>query len=322
MDTYGLYPKFSLNRSLNERELAGRLDQHTRLDYADEVLFADRKVIAMNSNYLELVDKFYSSRGFLGFLTFSCSVLISGVYLWMITSLLLSGNYVKEAILALCFIGILAIPTVICLLYILKTEWFAWTHYPLRFDRKHQQVYFHRTDGSVQSVPWQSLFFTTGLEYRKRLGHAYYVSGHILADDGVTVIDSFCLPAAYNGFDEITRHWEFVRRYMAEGPERLLPQVEFCLPIADKKESYHFSLFYLMSIWWGLPSILLPLIAPIALFFSVPRYIGILTCRRPVWPAEIEALCAIDPKDPYRIDASMNPPSLWRAFWQKMPFFI
>ncbi|EPL9572509.1 DUF6708 domain-containing protein, partial [Providencia rettgeri] len=146
-------------------------------------------------------------------------------------------------------------------------------------------------------------------------GSDCYISGHVLADDGVTIVDTFCLPASHSNIPALKAHWEFVRRYMETGPEGLESRISFCLPIADKKESYGFSFFYLMTIYNGAPIVLLPFLAPLAFLFSIPRYIGILTSRRPVWPESIQALCPVDKDDPYRLDASTNPKSLWGAFF-------
>ncbi|AMR81449.1 hypothetical protein A2G96_27020 [Cupriavidus nantongensis] len=39
------------------------------------------------------------------------------------------------------------------------------------------------------------------------------------------------------------------------------------------------------------------------LFITLPwalfRYLAMKTCKRPVWPAEVEAACIIDPDDPF-----------------------
>lgn len=97
------------------------------------------------------------------------------------------------------------------MLFLLKKEWFAWTHYPIRFDRKNQLVHATRIDGSIFTAPWQDVFFTTGLNHRKEIGKDYYISGHVLADDGITIIDTFCLPSSHNNLEELKAHWEFVR---------------------------------------------------------------------------------------------------------------
>ncbi|MEX6210653.1 hypothetical protein AB6G58_12955 [Providencia huaxiensis] len=76
MDIYGLFPQFKLNRPLNERERATQLNQKVRLNFETDQLMPDLKVIEMNSHYLEMVDKYYSSKGYLSFITFSFFFLV------------------------------------------------------------------------------------------------------------------------------------------------------------------------------------------------------------------------------------------------------
>ncbi|SPY78745.1 DUF6708 domain-containing protein [Providencia rustigianii] len=316
MDIYGLFPHFKLNRPLNERERATQLDQKVRLDFETDQLMPDLKVIEINSHYLETVDKYYSSKGYLSFIASVIGFMMLGAYLKMITSSILtisSNENILEEILGLLVLGIIFVPTGIWMLFLLKKEWFAWTHYPIRFDRKNQLVHAHRHDGSVFSARWDEIFFTTAAMY----GSDCYISGHVLAEDRVTIVDTFCLPASHNSIPALKAHWEFVRRYMEEGPEGMQSRISFCLPIAEKKESYGFSFFYLMTLYNGAPILLLPFLAPLAFLFSIPRYIGILTSRRPVWSDKIQAQCRVEDNDPYRLDASMNPKSLWGTFFGK-----
>nr|ELR5233652.1 hypothetical protein [Providencia rettgeri] len=281
------------------------------MDFETDQLMPDLKVIEMNSHYLETVDKFYSSKGYLSFIASIGAFLILGTFFSMIVKTIIYQQYSLEEMLGLLIIGIMAIPTGFGMLFLLKKDWFAWTHYPIRFDRKNRLVHAHRHDGSVFSARWEDIFFTTAAMY----GDDCYISGHVLADEGMTIIDTFCLPASHNNIPALKAHWEFVRRYMETGPEGLESRISFCLPIADKKESYGFSFFYLMTIYNGAPIVLLPLLVPLAFLFSIPRYVGILTSRRPVWPESIQALCPVDKDDPYRLDASTNPKSLWGAFF-------
>ncbi|WNN43188.1 DUF6708 domain-containing protein [Winslowiella toletana] len=201
----------------------------------------------------------------------------------------------------------------------LKAEWFAWTHYPIRFDRINRQVHFFRPDGTIRSVPWEKVFFTSGLSHRKEFNKDYYISGHIMADDNETVIDSFCLPSTHSDRKQLERHWEFVRRYMEEGPASVAPVVNFCLPIAGKREGYQFGLLYLLSGFNGAPMFLFPLLFALSFIYSIPRYIAMVTSKVPVWPENIEAQCAAAVDDPYAIDASSNPKHPLRDLFRKTP---
>lgn len=314
MDIYGLFPQFKLNRSLNARERATQLDQKVRLDFETDQLMPDLKVIEINSHYLEMVDKYYLSKGYLSFIAFSFFLLSS---IALVGSLFISftreNGFFFDDLFFCIFVFVLFLPICLWMLFLLKKEWFAWTHYPIRFDRKNQLVHAHRHDGSVFSARWDELFFTTAAMH----GSDCYISGHVLAEDGETIVDTFCLPASHNNIPALKAHWEFVRRYMEEGPEGLTSRISFCLPIAEKKEGYGFTFFYLMTIYNGAPIVVLPFLAPLAFLFSLPRYVAILTSQRPVWPEEIQAQCRMAEDDSYRLDASMNPKNLWSTFFSK-----
>ena len=65
MDYYGLFPKFKFNRYLNDEELKYQLKQHKATELDGQSVVPDMKVITLSSHYLELVDKYYSAKGFL-----------------------------------------------------------------------------------------------------------------------------------------------------------------------------------------------------------------------------------------------------------------
>ena len=59
MDYYGLFPKFKLNRSLGDEERKYQLKQHQPAKLDEQSIAPDMEVIALNSCYLELIDKYY-----------------------------------------------------------------------------------------------------------------------------------------------------------------------------------------------------------------------------------------------------------------------
>ncbi|MCU6670390.1 hypothetical protein M8013_16750 [Enterobacteriaceae bacterium H4N4] len=316
MDYYGLFPKFKLNRPLNEAEIKYQLNNGDVINC--QSIMPDAKVISMNSNFLEMVDKYYSSKGLgslVAFFGFSSMLFVITLVTFFC---FFDSNYIS--LNDVVFFLIVFIPSclmAIWMLILLKSEWFAWTHYPVRFDRKNRLVHVSRLNGSTYSVPWDSVFFTSGLNHRKDANKDYYISGHVLADDGETVIDTFCLPATHSDRKQLERHWEFVRRYMEEGPDSVVGVVDFCLPIAKKREGYRFGLLCLLSGFNGAPLFLFPFLFVLAFIFSIPRYLAMVTSRVPVWPESIELQCQVDKDDPYLVDASRNPKHPWRNLFKK-----
>ncbi|WP_156292770.1 DUF6708 domain-containing protein [Serratia oryzae] len=318
MDYYGLFPKFKFNRLLNDSENDHQLKQSQLIDLEGRSIIPNNKVISINSSYLELVDKYYSAKGFGSFISafifFGCSLIL---ILSVIDTLPRIGWKFATPEKLFLFSILFFVPTIVFSFKLLKTEWFAWTHYPVRFDRKNRLVHVFRLDGSTYSVPWDSVFFTSGLNHRKEFNKDYYISGHVLADDNQTVIDTFCLPATHSDRKELERHWEFVRRYMEEGSESVIGVVNFCLPIAKKREGFRFGLLYLLSGCNGAPLFLFPFFFVLFFIFSVPRYIAMVTSKIPVWPESIESLCKVAADDPYLVDASSNSKHPWRDIFKK-----
>ncbi|WNN43189.1 DUF6708 domain-containing protein [Winslowiella toletana] len=320
MDYYGLFPKFKFNRPLKPDEKKNQLKQNEKIDLDGQSVMPDVKVIAMNSHCLELVDKYYSAKGFMSLLAAPVVIMLTATFLATSYSFFFVYGWGRLSGVVLNFLSLLVIISMdIFMFKVLKAEWFAWTHYPIRFDRINRQVHFFRLDGTIRSVPWEKVFFTSGLSHRKDFNKDYYISGHILADDNETVIDTFCLPSTDSDRKQLERHWEFVRRYMEEGPASVAPAVNFCLPIAGKREGYQFGLLYSLYLFNGAPMFLFPLLFALSFILSIPRYIAMVTSKVPVWPENIEAQCAAAVDDPYAIDASSNPKHPLRDLFRKTP---
>ncbi len=177
-----------------------------------------------------------------------------------------------------------------------------YTHYPIRFNRKTRMVHVFRQDGTILSVKWDKVFFT---QIPVTYG-MWDMVGHVLDEDGVTVRETFGLPACAMGSwgrERAKGYWEFIRRYMEEGPASVSDVISGCLPIKDKKETLAFSFERIAA---SLGSYLNPFILFYYIFYP-GRMIAMHFSKIPQWPAEIEAQCPrLDGHDPFFRDASMN----------------
>lgn len=312
MDYIGLLSKFKINRPLTEEERAYQLRQDRKLKI--EPLY-QLSVIRMNSTYLEMVDKFYAWKGlatlFSAVVSGMLAAFLIAMVVWM-TSLGWHTVYAQrhdEALFLLFGFFILFSPLLTAFLWMLRKEAFRYTHYPIRLNRKTRMVHVFRLDGTILSVPWNEVFFTLGQTQTKG---GRYIAGHILDPDGITVRETFGL-SYYGGMDAaeldpnnpivgerdyVRRYWEFVRRYMEEGPAGLVDKIEFVMPIAEKRESIGHS-FSRFNANWG-PLWLLFL--PITLLVWPFRVLAMRTCKIPRWPLEVENACEVEAEDRYRRD--------------------
>ncbi|QOY95473.1 hypothetical protein IM543_06315 [Massilia sp. UMI-21] len=321
MDFSGLIGKYPINRLLTEQERAHQLKQDRPLGLIPRYQLS---VIKMNSTFLETVDKWYGWKGAATAITSAVLLVISGVFGWMGLKLFLQGMGILQSTLdadvatangiGMLFVFCLFGWGVLCLL---RKESFAYTHYPMRFNRKNRKVYFFRTNGTVLAYPWEDLFFTLGTIPASNL---WEVRAHILDADRKTVRETFAL--SYSGTleaaefvgntanffseDFVRAHWEFVRRYMEEGPQEILSQIQFCMPIDQKRENVSLGFERIFANFAGAPALLYFAMFPFCFVVSVFRIFAIQTSKIPFWPEEVEASCAIEPDDPYAIQGAAD----------------
>jgi hypothetical protein len=266
----------------------------------------------MNSTFLELVDKFYAWKGLVTAFAMAAIGLLSWLLIMLtitIASDALAGD--KDAsssgMFALAFMYLIFSPLIFAFLWMLLKESFHYTHYPIRLNRKTRMVHVFKFDGSILSMPWDDVFFTLG---KSQTRNVYDLVGHVMDADGITVRDTFSLgqygmlteedlahPEKQDG-NYLHRYWEFVRRYMDEGPAQLIRQVEYVVPVADQRESIGYS-FSRFNANWG--PLWLPML-PITLLVWPFRVLAMRTCKIPHWPRDIEAACIVDANDPYQRD--------------------
>ncbi|MDE1005845.1 MAG: hypothetical protein OSB38_09275 [Paraburkholderia fungorum] len=314
MEFTGLINKYKINRPLTDEERQNRLDPAKRLDVSPNYFSS---TIRVNSRYLEVADKYYGWKGALtcvmGILTVICLFIAGiGADIFFVDGLLgnpdeRSGNLVFGAIPLL-----LGICLVAALLWLICRECFRYTHYPIRLDRERRVAHVFRLDGTVLSVPWDKVFFALGRGNRPFGIQTWDIRGHVLADDGVTVIETFCFALAWPVKEELYRYWEYVRRYMEDGAAAIIPCTPAYLPVSDRRETWRFGLLRLAL---NLPgqTFAQVLLSPALLLFSFARWLAMRCCRIPVWPQSIEDMCTVDPGDPCAKDARSNPPNLSKA---------
>jgi multisubunit Na+/H+ antiporter MnhG subunit len=270
----------------------------------------------MNSTYLESVDKWFGWKGTITALVLAFLAIFGALYVGLVhLSLTRAPDFQGETGdgTILTIVGLIVLPFLAGFIWLLFKDSFAYTHYPMRFNRKTRMVHVFRTNGTVLSVPWDAIFFT--------LGHMpqwedWEVRGHVLDPDGVTVRETFALSyvgelangdvdplqAKFSDQDFVRAHWEFVRRYMEEGPQAVTTQVQFCMPISAQRESFKNGVERVFANIAAAPFLLYWLLFPLCLAVSLARVIAMRTSKIPQWPAEVETTSTIEPGDPYAIE--------------------
>jgi hypothetical protein len=263
--------------------------------------------IQVNSTFIEVVDKFYPERGLLTLFFVPLVLVIS----WFVFSVVGFGFYpTTEALrtmpvgqrLAVTLTGavIATVPGAVLSFFLLSKELFAYTHYPVRLNRKNKMVYVFRSNraGGVLAVPWDEVFWRIAPCDRSRkdlLGnYAHEVRGHLLEADGVTVRDTFSVGLCDTEYKLVEGQWELLRKFMVGGPAQVGPQE--LLPLAGRREGFWFGMWCVArEFYWNVPALLLA--SPFWASEGLARKLAMLTCRQPRWPADVEAACAVPPSE-------------------------
>ena len=310
MEYNGLLQKFPVDRPLTEDERRLQLKQEASIGVEPSYRLS---VIRLNGTFLEMVDKYYAWKGALVSVAVPIGVglvIVSGYFLFN----LYAGAWSDPAVPTPLWVGASLVamlaPMLVFLTWLVSKEAFAYTHYPMRFNRRTRMVHVFRIDGTVLSVPWNDVFFclapcTTPFQWDVR--------GHVLDRDGRTVRETFSLSDWSSGASAsyvLRSYWEFVRRYMEGGAGAVNEDVDFCLPIADKRETMKFG-FQRMFAEAGAQTLPMRWLgAVIALSFLPGRWVAMRTSAIPVWPKKIDDACRIDAEDQFIKDSRDNPPDL------------
>lgn len=283
-------------------------------------------MIKLNSTFLELAEYDYNWRGLITwFCAFALAILGGGIgYAIALDLTALFDSTQIEKITpwwSLLFGALLWLISVALFTYVLRLESFSYTHYPIRFNRKTRKVYAFRPNGLHLVANWDDLFISL---LHTPIWDEWTLMAHAMDKDKRTVLASFTLPAretlnpqdldpaythnntVFRQDDRLRGHWEFIRRYMEDGPKDLHHRVKYCLPIADSKETFKFGVERLFANLSNAPKILTVALSPIILLTSVFRAFAMRTSQLPVWPQEIEAECSIAQGDPYAIEGDIR----------------
>jgi hypothetical protein len=301
MEYTGLIQKYPINRPLSDEERQHQLHQGERLDL---VTSSQLCVVRMNSTFAEVVDTFFEWKGFLSTVILVCVLMSTTLIVAMLWISFTTQDRLAEDWPYLLVMGVVVAAFQCVAVWLLLFECFRFTHYPMRFNRKTRMVHVFRVDGSTFSVPWDKVFFCIARRYQPRW---WSIQGHVLADDGVTVLETFSLPEVGSspaGRERLKHFWEYLRRYMEEGPAQLSDPIKAVLPIAEARETFMFGIHRMMSMH---SLVGFALMLPMYVAMYPGRWLAMRTSKIPQWPQRIDEECRTEPGDPYVREASMNP---------------
>jgi hypothetical protein len=317
MEFSGLLGKYCVNRLLNDQELRHRLKQDRRLNLSPRYQLS---VIEMNSTYLESTDKWYGWKGVVSTVALTVIIIFfTGLLKFYYVTIAEGAEFrpAGDSWWILTAITSMSLPLLGAAVWTLNKESFAYTHYPMRFNRITRMVYVFRSDGTVLSVPWGKVFFTLGHIVQ---WNEWEIRGHVLDADNITVRETFALSyvgslnatdvmpgnTQYSSEDYVRAHWEFIRRYMEDGPQAVSSQVQFCMPVNGRRERFRVGMERVFANFAGAPFLIYWMMFPFCLIISIFRWLAMRTSKIPQWPEEIKASCTVEPDDPYAIEGAAD----------------
>ena len=269
-------------------------------------------VYSINSTYLEIVDDAHDRIQAIGFawITGIATSAIAGfmgkffITLPSIHSpeIKAQDGYWPLVIIFASVFSAMALLFFLLGLDMMRRNLFTLKRRPIRLNRKTRRIYAIRTkdpDG-IWEVPWSNdEFFCIGKRKVSGFKRAYdmYDVRHYTLDEQGNVVRAFVLGQMVFTLEQAQLQWEYFRRYMQDGPANLPEPRRFWAPRESFWEGYRIcrrdkfpELFEQLSdlILW-----------PFGLLEATCRWLILVTCSDPVWPAEIEAVCKPEPNDPY-----------------------
>ena len=310
----GLLRKYPVNRRLKYAEKEGVVDRNTPCDVAPSCMHS---VVKMNGTYMELAGKFYEWRGVFGSGMFV--VMLLSVYGLFFSIVLFNSIMTSIDERYLWPIGVFSFAFSVALVLFSvwgsSMEFFRLTHYPIRLNRKLRKIYaFDPRTMKLLEMDWDKTYFTIQPTRTRIPQQQWEILALTIDADGETVRHVLPFSGMWYAEKDVLRHWEYLRRYMEEGPEAIIEYTPVFLDIANRKETFMEGFHRLYAPFYHLtktPFVLM--FGPWMFFSAIGRHIGMLTSKIPQWPAHVEDECRIEPGDRWEYDARDNPTDYWAA---------
>ena len=176
-----------------------------------------------------------------------------------------------------------------------RLEIFVQRRLLVRFDRVNRKVYLHRPKyaGGIVALPWDALIVDTDPNARSFFGAPIDLSWNE-ADTPHGLPDGTVVGRLAHSNEELRDRWEFIRRFMEEGPEsvpreKLLSKFTWPWNSVISVSGMVWPLFSSWLNWFMLIGGIL--LIPAMLFYSVFHWFSLLLCWEPVFPREIREAC-------------------------------
>jgi hypothetical protein len=204
------------------------------------------------------------------------------------------SDYIAGVIIILlgvaCFVGF-------CYVFkrFFRLEIFVQRRLLVRFDRINRKVYLHRPRyaGGVVTLDWDKLFVELGKEGASAIGMPMIICW--VNNETPSGLFEFAFVGRLARSDmEIKERWEFIRRFMEDGPQavprqKTLAKCPWPWVSVQTTLGLIWPIFHMASLRWMLPLMLLA--SPVLLISAAGNWLSLLLCWEPVFPRAIRKAC-------------------------------
>lgn len=220
------------------------------------------------------------------------TIILGSIYLYLTATLAPSIIDIIIMLLMFSMVGAIVYFYLKYGLRFTRLEMLTTRHLLIRFNRKTQQVHLHRPSycGGIVTLPWKTTGSTginpedDSLSAGMRLGLVWHPSR-----TGLPHMEMALLGKQGQGGSELRDEWEFIRRYMEEGPHAVpRPRLSSQLPSPIQAFSAQFEglgRFFRKSSW--LFKVALLMVWPAFVIIGTGHWLSLLLCWRPRWPKVI-----------------------------------
>ncbi len=324
----------ALKKEKMEREKGGKSLPGIH-DWVSEHPCADGSIYAFNETYIELyAGALQDKRGGLTVLTLMLGSIIwilgkltielgtvwfTGVHYWMGRPAI-AMDYITSVFLLLYVLGILWVVRKFLWRFI-RLENFVQRRLLIRFNRVTRQVYLHRPGyaGGLATLAWDQVSPEPALGLPEWRGTGTQLMLAWTNDmTGLPYFHIMLVGKVANGTSDIVNLWEFIRRYMEEGPQSVPRPKKLLGKVPWPWLSLQAPWSFFRPLWREgfKPRVLLwtALLSPVMLLHASLHWISLLLGWEPRWPRIIrEAGLPGKPVPPLSTAADWPPPPMVKS---------
>jgi len=177
----------------------------------------------------------------------------------------------------------------------IRTEVFTHRHLVARFNRITRQVHINRPGyaGGVVTLPWDAAAPVIDPKHEEYVGiGGVLILGFLAEQSGAGYDETMMLGRPMSGNTELVGFWEYIRRFMEEGPDSV-PRPKRLLKLHPFTWEPLRAAMRFMSLTWRPGGrlgtvIAATLLSPLILLLALCHWISLLLCHQPRWPKIIE----------------------------------